>query len=53
MSIKENTELNKVKNSLINDILEYMEVGDVDYTKADVYECKRILEEHLETVIVL
>ena len=51
MSIKENAELNKIKNSLINDILEYMEVGEVDYTKADVYECKRILEEHFENVL--
>ena len=51
MSIKENPEFNKLKDYHINDILEYMEDGNVDYTKADVNEYKRILEEHFEKVL--
>ena len=51
MSIKEIAEFNKLKDYHINDILEYIEDGNVAYTKADVNEYKRILEEHFEKVL--
>lgn len=50
MTTKEYADLMNLKKSLITEMLEYMEDGDVDYTKSDVGEYNRILEEYFKSM---
>jgi hypothetical protein len=48
MSIIDNEDLQSLRDSITGGMLDYMSDADVTFTKEDVDECRRILEEHLE-----
>ncbi len=50
MSIRQNAKLISLRNSVTEGMLDYMNEGDVNYTKTEVEECRRILEEHIEAL---
>jgi hypothetical protein len=48
MSLIDNEDLQSLRDSITGGMLDYMSDADVTFTKEDVDECRRILEEHLE-----
>ena len=50
MSIRKNAELKTLKEWIIQGMMEFMDVADVNYEKVDVEECGRILDEHVDTI---
>lgn len=50
MSIIDNEDLQSLRDSVIEGMLDYMSDAEVSYTKEDVEQCRRILEEHLEAL---
>lgn len=47
MNIIVNAELKGIKDALIKGMLDYRADGSASYTKADVEECRRLLDRHL------
>jgi hypothetical protein len=50
MSLENNQELHKIKENLINGMIEYCESGDVDYKKKHVKKCGKILDAFLKKI---
>jgi hypothetical protein len=48
MSIIDNEDLQSLRDSIIEGMLDNMSDSDAGFTKEDVEQCRRILEEHLE-----
>ena len=50
MNIKTDPELKKIRNTLIKGMLDYRADGGAGYSKADVEKCRRLLEDHLDSL---
>jgi hypothetical protein len=50
MNLKENTHINKTYKSLEKGMIEFIELGEADYTMADVKKCLSLLDDFLDEI---
>jgi hypothetical protein len=50
MNLKENTHINKTYKSLERNMTDFIELGEADYTSADVQKCMSLLEDFLDEI---
>lgn len=50
MDIRQSDELKSIKSRIVDGMLSYMAVADVDYTQMDVEQCVQILEDYTDAI---
>lgn len=50
MNLKENTHISKTYKSLQREMIDFIELGEADYTIADVNKCLSLLDNFLEEI---
>ncbi|KQB40462.1 hypothetical protein [Flavobacterium aquidurense] len=50
MNLKENTHINKTYKSLEREMIDFIELGEADYTLSDVRKCLSLLDNFLDEI---